>query len=120
MLSQTLSVLLTCLLKLYLYFGLIIFCAYLLYDVQLLVGKGYRKFGEDDYIDDWDGVEEDTGYFENELNIVDFEHTITIEDIGVIKLGGLSVSQAKAKLKRVFRDGLDSRGRTAGKLRSRH
>lgn len=34
----------------YLYFGLIIFCAYLLYDVQLLVGKGYRKFGEDDYI----------------------------------------------------------------------
>lgn len=28
--------------------------------------------------------------------------TITIEDIGVIKLGGLSVSQAKAKLKRVL------------------
>ena len=34
----------------YLYVGLIIFCAYLLYDVQLLVGKGYRKFGEDEYI----------------------------------------------------------------------
>lgn len=31
-------------------------------------------FGEGDYIDDWDGVEEDTGYFENELNIVDFEY----------------------------------------------
>ena len=28
--------------------------------------------------------------------------TITIEGIGVIKLGGLSVSQAKAKLKRVL------------------
>ena len=34
----------------YLYFGLIIFCAYLLYDVQLLVGNGARKFGEDEYI----------------------------------------------------------------------
>jgi hypothetical protein len=31
-------------------------------------------FGENDYIDDFDGVEEDPGYFENELNIVDFEY----------------------------------------------
>ena len=29
-------------------------------------------FGEDDYIDDFDGIEEDTGYFEDELNIEDF------------------------------------------------
>ena len=34
----------------------------------------YEIFGDGDYIDDWDGVEEDTGYFENELNIVDFEY----------------------------------------------
>ena len=34
----------------YLYFGLIIFCAYLLYDVQLLVGDRRDKFGEDEYI----------------------------------------------------------------------
>ena len=34
----------------YIYAGLIIFCIYLLYDVQLLIGKGEHKFGEDDYI----------------------------------------------------------------------
>ena len=33
-----------------LYGGLIIFCIYLIYDVQLIVGKGNNKFGEDDYI----------------------------------------------------------------------
>ena len=33
-----------------LYGGLIIFCLYLLYDVQLLVGNRIRKFKEDDYI----------------------------------------------------------------------
>ena len=32
------------------YGGLLLFCAYLLYDVQLLVGDKSRKFGEDDYI----------------------------------------------------------------------
>ena len=31
-------------------------------------------FGDGDYIDDFDGVEEDPGYFENEMNIVDFEY----------------------------------------------
>ena len=31
-------------------------------------------FGDGDYIDDWDGVEENPGYFENEMNIVDFEY----------------------------------------------
>lgn len=30
--------------------GLILFSAYLLYDVQLLIGSGQKKFGEDDYI----------------------------------------------------------------------
>ena len=33
-----------------LYGGLIIFCIYLIYDVQLIVGKGSNKFAEDDYI----------------------------------------------------------------------
>lgn len=32
------------------YFGLILFGLYLLYDVQLTVGKGRKKFAEDDYI----------------------------------------------------------------------
>ena len=34
----------------------------------------YEIFGEDDYIDDFDGLEEEGSYFENELNIVDFEY----------------------------------------------
>ena len=32
------------------YGGLIIFCLYLIYDVQLIAGKGAVKFSEDDYI----------------------------------------------------------------------
>ena len=31
-------------------------------------------FGDGDYIDDWDGLEEESSYFENELNIEDFEY----------------------------------------------
>ena len=34
----------------YIYVGLIIFCIYLIYDVQLLIGNSERKFSEDDYI----------------------------------------------------------------------
>ena len=34
----------------YIYGGLILFCLYLLYDVQLLIGKGENKFDDDDYI----------------------------------------------------------------------
>ena len=32
------------------FFGLIIFSLYLLFDVQLIIGKGQIKYGEDDYI----------------------------------------------------------------------
>lgn len=32
------------------YAGLIVFCIYLIYDVQLIVGKNNIKFSEDDYI----------------------------------------------------------------------
>ncbi len=39
---------------------------------------------------------------ESVTEVISPDGTITIEDIGVIKLGGLSVSQAKAKLKRVL------------------
>lgn len=35
---------------------------------------GCELFGEDYYIDDFDGLDYDTDYFENELNIVDFEY----------------------------------------------
>ena len=35
---------------LYIYVGLIIFCIYLIYDVQLLIGNSEKKFSEDDYI----------------------------------------------------------------------
>ena len=34
----------------------------------------YDVFGEGDYIDDFDGLDGDCSYFENELNIEDFEH----------------------------------------------
>jgi len=34
----------------------------------------YDIFGEGDYIDDFDGLEEEGSYFENELNITDFEY----------------------------------------------
>ena len=34
----------------YLYGSLILFSIYLIYDTQLLIGKGERKFSEDDYI----------------------------------------------------------------------
>ena len=34
----------------YIYGGLILFCFYLLYDVQLLIGNGENKFDDDDYI----------------------------------------------------------------------
>ena len=39
---------------------------------------------------------------ESVTEVISPDGTITIENIGVIKLGGLSVSQAKAKLKRVL------------------
>ncbi len=35
---------------------------------------GCDLFGEDGYIDDFDGLDYDTDYFENELNISDFEY----------------------------------------------
>lgn len=34
----------------FIYAGLIVFCIYLIYDVQLIVGKNNIKFSEDDYI----------------------------------------------------------------------